>query len=457
MRCFGAEKTYTGTLAQGCSAAQFVKETPRCALFVSLRLGKTVISLTAIADLFMTCDVSKVLVIAPLRVAKLVWPPEIDAWPHLRHLRVAQLLGSPKEREAALATDADIYVINREQVPWLCKRFPKDTWPFDAVVIDESSSFKSPRAERFKRLKRVIPHSDRVIELTATPTSNGLLDLWSQIYLLDGGDRLCRTFTDFKRRWFDENRSTHQVRPLPGSAEEIHAKVADLTLRMGAEDYLELPDLLVRDIAVELRPAARKQYRELEREFLIAMDEDTNVVAGSAAVLANKLQQMCQGAVYDEEKTVHEIHEAKLDALDDLIEEAGGESMLVAYHYQHDAQRIRSRHPAAVDVKEPDAIERWNRGDVPLLLAHPASAGHGLNLQSGGHRIVWFALPWSLELYEQFNGRLHRQGQEKPVIAHRLVVEDSIDETVLEALAGKGRTQRELLEAVAREAERRET
>lgn len=415
------------------------------------------ITLSAIVELMHDrFDVARVLVIAPKLVAETVWAEEAAKWDHTRHLRISKVLGSAQERVAALRRPADIYVINRENVPWLVERVGT-RWPFDMVVIDELSSFKSPKTKRFRALRRVRPLIKRIVGLTGTPAPNGLIDLWSQIYLLDQGERLGKTLTGYRDRFFKPGRRNGHIVyewiPKPGAEERIHELLSDLCVSMRAEDWLELPDRVDVEVPVVLDAEAMMRYKQLEKDLLLPLEGDV-VTADTAGVLTNKLLQLANGAVYDTTRGVHEIHDAKLDALEELIEQAQGKPLLVFYAYQHDLERIKRRFPWAATMDEPGVIERWNRREVPLLLAHPASAGHGLNLQEGGNHVVWFGLTWSLELYEQANARLHRQGQTERVIVHHLVAKGTVDEDVMVRLRSKAATQADLVEALKARIER---
>lgn len=429
-------------------AVEFIRATPKCALFLDMGLGKTVSTLTAITDLLDACDAAKVLVIAPLRVANTVWKQEAARWAHLRHLRVKICTGTEKARISALCASADVYVINRENVPWLVEYYGKK-WPFDLVAIDESSSFKSNSSARWKALKRTMPATDRMIQLTGTPAPNGLLDLWPQIYLLDAGERLGRSMTAYKSRWFESDYMGYSYTLRKGADDQIHAAVSDVVLTMRASDYLDMPDRVDSTVTVELPAKAMREYRTMESD-LIAEFDGAEVTAMSAAALANKLLQLSNGACYtDDAGNWVETHTAKLDALADILEENPTENLLVAYNYKTDLLRLQARFPVAVVMdKEGEAVERWNNGEIRMLLAHPASSGHGLNLQRGGSVIVWFGLNWSLELYQQFNGRLHRQGQQKPVRVIHLVAGGCIDERVLAVLGDKEATQDKLINAL---------
>ncbi|CAM4184892.1 DEAD/DEAH box helicase [Paenibacillus alkaliterrae] len=396
------------------------------------------------------------MIIAPKRVAEDTWSRESSKWNHTKHLRISKILGDAKKREAALKADADIYVINRENVQWLVG-FLGSKWPFDTVVIDELSSFKSSSAQRFRALKRVRPLMKRVIGLTGTPAPNGLLDLWAQVYLLDRGERLGATVTGYRDRYFSAGaKSGHVVyewKQKKESEERIHEQIADICISMKAEDWLEMPKRIDRIVPLVMGDKARAQYEQLERDLLLPM-AGSDIVASTAAVLSNKLLQMANGAAYDEDRGVREIHDIKLDALEDLIEGANGHPVLVFYAYKHDLSRIKERFKQARTLDTADDIAEWNDGVIPMLLAHPASAGHGLNLQAGGNIIVWFGLNWSLELYQQANARLHRQGQTQSVIIHHLVAEGTIDEDVMAALEGKAIGQDALMAAVKARIER---
>ena len=431
----------------------FIINNSHLALFLDCGLGKTVITLTAIDELmFDYFEVSKVLVIAPLRVAESTWDEEAAKWDHLKHLKISKVLGTEKERINALYTKADIYIINRENVKWLVDKCGKD-WPFDMVVIDELSSFKSHRAQRFKALRKVRPFMKRVVGLTGTPAPNGLIDLWSQIYLLDGGERLGKTITGYRERYFlPDKRNQHIVftyKLKEGAEEAIYEKLSDICVSMKAEDYLKLPERINNIIPIHLPKKAKEKYDQLERDLLLPL-KDSDIVANTAGVLANKLLQMANGAVYDEDGDVQEIHNAKLKALEDTIEAANGKPVLIFYSYKHDLDRIK-KHLKRDDLTVLDTaedIKKWNEGKIPIMLAHPASAGHGLNLQAGGNIIIWFGLTWSLELYSQANARLYRQGQKQNVIIHHLVAKDTMDEDVMKALEGKEVGQEALLNAV---------
>jgi len=411
-----------------------------------------VVTLTAIDQLvYDYLDVERVLVIAPKKVAEATWQNEARKWDHLSRLRIATALGDARAREAAVDSGADITVINRENVPWLVENWAM-CWPFDMVVVDESSSFKSPSAKRFKALKRMLPKIGRMVILTGTPAPNGIEDLWAQIYLLDRGERLERFITHYRERYFDFNPWRHEYIPKPGAFEAVQAKISDICVSMRAEDYLTLPELIVHDVPVQLDAAAMRQYRTLERQMILDLaGEDGEISAANAASLTGKLLQLCGGCVYDEEGEAHRIHTAKLDALEELLE-ALREPVLLFYGYRHELPGLRevlSKLRLRVrELRTAEDADAWNRGEVDALLAHPASCAYGLNLQQGGRHVIWYTLTWSLELFQQANARLHRQGQEKPVIVHRLLVQGGMDEDVARALEGKDETQTALIRAL---------
>lgn len=430
-------------------STDFILKHKAAGLFLEPGLGKTVITLTAIWSLLYDYfEATKVLVIAPLRVAGDTWSRECEKWLHLKKLTVSKVLGSEKERKTALYKKADIYVINRENVAWLVKT---KEWDFDTVVIDELSSFKSPSAKRFRALKKVRHKIKRIIGLTGTPAPNGLLDIWSQIYLLDGGQRLGRTLTGYRSRYFHPQKYINGGIPADyavneGGEEKIYERISDICISMKALDYLKMPECILNKVEVELSEKEMKLYRKLEKDLLLPF-EDSDVDATNAAVLANKLLQMADGAVYDEFNDVKYIHDRKLDALEDLIESANGKPVLVYYAFKHDRDRIRARFDAG-EINTSEDIEKWNEGKTQAALCHPASAGHGLNLQYGGCTIIWFGLTWSLELYQQANARLWRQGQNHTVVIHHILAKDTIDERVMKALENKDTSQAALIDAV---------
>lgn len=418
-------------------------------------MSKTVITLTAVNDLkYNRFAVSKILVIAPKKVAEATWAKEAAKWDHLKMLRVVSVLGPLSKRVRALNTPADIYVINRENVPWLVEYY-RNNWPFDMVVVDEFSSFKNHQAKRFKSLTWVRKHITRFVGLTGTPAPNGLMDLWAQVFLLDGGQRLGKYITHFRERYFEpDQRNRERVftyAPKPGAGETIKNLISDICVSMKAEDYLELPTCTTVTVPVLLDKKAKAAYEKLEREMLLQVDE-TIIDAGTAAVLTNKLLQLCNGAVYDEKREIIEIHDCKLEAFQELIEGLNGQPALVFYNFQHDLIRIKkalSKSGLVVrELKGPRDEEDWNDRKIDILLAHPASAAYGLNLQKGGNHVIWFGLNWSLELYQQANKRLHRQGQTEKVIVHHVVVEGGVDEDVMAALEDKGATQDKLMNSL---------
>lgn len=430
---------------------------PALGLFLEMGLGKTVITLTAINELrFHRWAVSRCLVVAPKKVAEATWSAEAAQWDHLKHLRINPVLGSAQKRIQALNTPGDIWVINRENVPWLVDYY-RNGWPFDMVVLDESSSFKNAQSKRFKALKLVRPRIARLVELTGTPAPNGLEDLWAQIYLMDGGARLGKTISSYREAFFTEDRAHpgQQYRtysPQAGADRRIREAISDICVSMKAEDYLTLPDYTEDIVPVVLDAKAKRAYDKLERDMLLEVAEQT-ITAQSAAVLNGKLLQLCSGAVYDEDGQAVEIHACKLDAFLEVVEQLHGEHALVFYWFQHERDRLAAvlkDSGLRVRVYQSAADEQaWNAGEVDLLLAHPASCGYGLNLQAGGHHIVWYGYPnWALELYQQANKRLHRQGQRYPVIAHHLVVQGGMDEAVVAALHDKGDTQEALMQAL---------
>lgn len=434
---------------------QKILDLPSVGLFLDMGLGKSAITLTAINELkFYRFQVSKILVIAPKKVAEGTWQKECQKWDHLQHLRVSTVLGSEKQRMAALSATADIYVINRENVTWLVDLY-RDQWPFDMVVVDEFSSFKSHSAKRFKSLAAIRPHVNRFVGLTGTPSPNGLMDLWSELYLLDGGERLEKRFGAFRERYFRPGRSNgyvvYEYLPRKGSREAILNKISDICISMKADDYLTLPDCIDNEVPVVLDNQARKAYNTLERQMVLELEDDDLTVT-SAAALSNKLLQLANGALYDAEGNVHEIHSAKIDALMELLESLTGKPALLFYSFVHDKDRILAAlHKTKLRVRTLNSVadqDAWNAGEVDVLLAHPASCAYGLNLQQGGNHIVWFGLPWNYEQYVQANKRLHRQGQTEKVIVHHLVVQDSRDEDVMKALGKKEKAQDYVLESL---------
>jgi len=424
-------------------------------LFLDMGLGKTIIMLTAINDLkYNRFLVRKVLIVAPKKVAEATWQAEAKKWDHLKLLRIVTVLGTKQQRIRALNTPGDIYIINRDNVPFLVEYY-RNAWPFDMVVLDESSSFKNPDAKRFKALKYVRPHIKRIVNLTGTPAPNGLIDIWAQIYLLDQGQRLGKTFSGFRSRYFERNDWQMKYIAKADAQQAIMEKISDICVSMKAEDYIELPDCVDVDHPVKLDAQAQKAYDKMEREMLLEIDENT-IDAGSAAVLTGKLLQLCNGAVYctDEvgNRKVVEIHNCKIEAFLELIEQLHGKPALVFYNFQHDLERIiKALNGSGLRVAQltgPAEQQAWNNHELDVLLAHPASCAYGLNLQAGGNHVIWFGLNWSLELYQQAIARLHRQGQTEKVFNHRLVVVGGVDEDVINALADKEKTQERLMIAL---------
>lgn len=431
-------------------ATDFILSHPVSAVLLEMGLGKSVISLSAIFDLCLDrFEIRKVLIIAPLRVARDTWPAEIKKWDHLKGLSYSVAVGTEKERIDALMTRSSMYIINRENVDWLVNKsgIPFD---FDMVVIDELSSFKSYSAKRFKSLLKVRPTVKRVVGLTGTPSSNGLMDLWAEFRILDLGQRLGRYITHYRNTYFTPDKRNGQIifsyKPQPGAEEKIYSQISDITISMKSVDYLKMPKCIINKVLVTMNEKEWKVYSSFKEDMVTKLD-DNEIDAVNAAVLSGKLLQMANGAVYDDENKAHVIHERKLDALEDLIEGANGKPVLVAYWYKHDLERIQKRFPVR-QLKSSKDIEEWNEGEIPVAVIHPASAGHGLNLQSGGSTLVWFGLTWSLELYQQTNARLYRQGQKDTVVIHHIITKDTIDEDVMTALTRKEKTQTSLIDAV---------
>lgn len=433
----------------------------RCGLFLDMGLGKTVTALTAFELLkYDYVDVTKALVVAPKRIIESVWDVEAEKWEHLKDLKFSKIIGTPKQRLTALNTQADIYLISRDNIVWLCDTLDGE-FPFDMLIIDELSSFKSYRTQRFKALRAYARYAKRFVGLTGTPAPNSLIDLWPQIYLMDYGQRLGRTITSFRSKFFTPGKSNGHIvysyEINPGAADEIQNSIADICISLSAEDYLNLPDFIENDIMLELTPELKKKYKDFEKEKLFEVfdnfkiDEDSlEIPAVSASALSNKLLQFANGAMYTPDDEVLDIHDIKLEALESIMEEANGEPVMVAWTYRFDRDRILERfkayEPRCLETKKD--IDDWNAGKIKMLLLHPASGGHGLNLQKGGHIIVWFGLTWSLELYQQLNARLHRQGQTKPVIVHRLIMKGTHDMDVARAIAVKRTGQKALLDSL---------
>ena len=429
-------------------AIDYIIDKQSCALFLSMGLGKTISALTAVDILISNFDVKRVLVIAPLRVCKNTWKAEMRDWDHV-DLSHTQLAGvTPRVRRQRMREKTDIHIINRELTAWLINEIGNKPFPYDMVVIDESSSFKNRASKRFKALKKALPSVKRLVLLTGTPSPNGLLDLWAQIFLLDRGDRLGKTYTGFRDRYFTPDYMRFNWTLREGAEKEIHDKISDICLSMSAEDYLELPGVVYNDIMVTLPPAAASHYHDMEKEAMIEL-ESADITALSAAAVSNKLLQISNGSVLDADKNSHQLHDAKLEALEEIIEANPDEPVIVVYNYVADMKAIMSRLPGAVLLSRDDTVvDKWNKGEIPYLVMHPSSGGHGLNLQYGGNIIVWFGLNWSLELWLQMNARLDRQGKTKPTIVHRILAENTIDLSVRSILSDKNKTQKSLLSAL---------
>lgn len=440
-------------------ATEFIKDTPACAIFLDMGLGKTSITLTAINDLlFDSFEVHKVLVIAPLRVARTTWSEEIEKWEHLKMLRYSVAVGTETDRLSALRKPADIYIINRENTGWLVEEsgVPFD---FDMLVIDELSSFKNHNTKRFKALMKVRPKVKRIVGLTGTPSSNGLMDLFAEFKLLDMGERLGRFIGQYRTNYFLPDKRNGQIiysyKPMPDAEQRIYDKISDITISMKAADHLRMPELISTEYTVQLSEKEQEKYDDLKEELVLTLN-DGEITAANAASLSNKLSQMANGAIYDDNGNTINIHSRKLDALEDIIESMNGKPLLVAYWFRHDLERISERlsslHIPCTKLDTADSISRWNKGEIPVALIHPASAGHGLNLQNGGSALVWFGLTWSLELYQQTNARLWRQGQTaETVVIQHIIAKGTIDEKILKALKNKDRTQSALIDAVKAE------
>ena len=437
-------------------ATRYIEEHPCSAVLLDMGLGKTSITLTAIADLlFDSFEVHKVLVIAPLRVARDTWSAELIKWDELHHLTYSVAVGTASERKAALMRKADIYLINRENVQWLIEK-SKLPFDYDMVVVDELSSFKNHQSKRFKALMQVRPRIKRIVGLTGTPASNGLMDLWAEFKVIDMGKRLGRFITGYRQEYFVPDAMNGQIvysyRPKPGAEAAIYQQISDITISMKSTDHLKMPELISNAYKVYLSPDERETYDEMKKQFVLDLP-DGEITAANAAALSGKLSQLANGAIYDDTGSVVPIHDRKLDALEDIIESANGKPLLVAYWYQHDleriAKRLHERHIPFSKLDKADSIRRWNNGEIPVALIHPASAGHGLNLQTGGSTIVWFGLTWSLELYSQTIARLWRQGQtSETVVVQHIVTDGTIDEQILRALKAKDKTQAALIAAV---------
>ena len=440
-------------------AIEYIKEHPVSAVLLDMGLGKTSITLTALNDLlFDSFDAHKVLIVAPLRVARNTWPSELTKWQHLSDLTISVVVGTVEERKAALEKQADLYVINRENVQWLIEQSGY-SFDFDTVVIDELSSFKNHQSKRFKALMKVRPRVKRIIGLTGTPSSNGLMDLFAEYRLLDMGERLGRFIGQYRSAYFKPDRVNgpivYSYKPLPGAEEQIYRKISDITISMKSTDHLKMPELVESRCEVYLSDEEKKRYEELKQDLILQLPEG-EITAANAAALSGKLCQLANGAIYSDDQSVIQVHDRKLDALEDLIEAANGKPILVAYWFKHDLERIRKRldslKTAYAIISSPGSIEMWNRGEFAVGLIHPASAGHGLNLQEGGSTLVWFGLTWSLELYQQTNARLWRQGQQAgTVVIQHIITKGTIDERIMKALQQKDHTQSALIDAVKAE------
>lgn len=431
-------------------ATDFIINNPISAVLLEMGLGKSVISLSAINELMLDYfDVSRTLVIAPLRVANSTWPDEIKKWDHLKHLNYSVVIGSEKERLDALRKPAHIYLINRENVDWLITKSGV-SWKFDMVVIDELSSFKSYQAKRFKSLLKVRPKIKRIVGLTGTPSSNGLMDLWAEFRLLDMGERLGRYITYYRQNFFVPDKRNQQMifsyKPKDGTEKKIYSLISDITISMKSKDFLKMPECLMNEVIVTLSDKEQKLYDSLKHDMVLSL-EGNEIDAINAAALSNKLLQMSNGAVYNDDKESLHIHDRKLDALEDLIEGANDKPVLVAYWFKHDLEKIKDRFDVR-KIKSAKDISDWNEGKIPVALIHPASAGHGLNLQAGGSTLIWFGLTWSLELYQQTNARLYRQGQDSTVVIHHILTKGTIDEDVMKALKAKEKIQDALIDSV---------
>lgn len=432
-------------------AIDYIKTHPVAAVLLDMGLGKTVISLTAIADLlFDSFEAHRILVVAPLRVARDTWPAEISKWQHLKHLTYAVAVGTVKERKAALSAGADITIINRENLGWLIDSSGYE-FDYDMVIIDELSSFKNHKSKRFQSLMKVRPKVKRIIGLTGTPSSNGLMDLWAEFKLLDFGERLGRFITHYRNNYFIPDKRNGEIiysyKPMPYAEDAIYRKISDITISMKSTDHLQMPELITSQYEVQLSEEEEHRYEELKADFILELPEG-EITAANAASLTGKLSQLANGAIYDDEGNIVEFHDRKLDALEDIIESANGKPLLVAYWFKHDLQRIKKRFNVR-EIKTSKDIIDWNNGDIPVAVIHPASAGHGLNLQAGGSTLIWFGLTWSLELYQQTNARLWRQGQSSgTVVIEHIITKGTIDERILKALSLKEVSQNALIDAV---------
>lgn len=435
-----------------------IEKEPYCALFLSCGLGKTVTTLTAILDLLEGCVISKVLVIAPKRVTQVTWRDEINNWNHLKGLRLSIIDGTADQRRAAMMADADIYAVSRDNITWLIQEYGGVRIPFDMVVIDELTSFKNHASKRFKALRKVRKFIPRVVGLTGTPSPNGLIDLWSQMYLIDEGQRLGKSIGRYRDEFFTVGQRNGDIvysyipkSPAEETEQKISTRISDICLSMSAEDYLKMPDKIMIYDNVEMDEKDYRRYKEFERERILELiDSDEPLSAASAAALSNKLQQFANGAVYDSERNVMQVHDQKIEKLKELVEAANGNPVLIAYSFKHDLDKITEalKEYKPVKLQTPADVQRWNEGKIQVLITHPASCGHGLNLQKGGNTIIWYGNTWSLELYLQFNARLYRQGQKKPVYIHHIVTKGTVDEKIIRSLGGKKDTQDGLMNCI---------
>lgn len=431
-------------------AKDFILAHKVSALFLDCGLGKTITTLTAINELmYDSFEISKVLIIAPLRVAQSTWKDEIEKWDHLNLLRYSIVVGDEKERLKALKQNSDIYIINRENVDWLVTKSGIDFY-FDMLIIDELSSFKSHTSKRFKSLLKIRPYFERVVGLTGTPSSNGLMDLWAEFRVLDLGERLGRYITHYRNEYFLPDKRNGAVifsyKPQPNAEERIYRRLADMTISMKSAEYLKMPELILNELEINLDEEDQIKYKKFKKEMVMTIQEK-EIDAINAASLSNKLIQLANGSIYDDDKKFYEIHNKKLDKLEEIIESANGKPVLIAYWFKADKERIEKRFKVR-EIKTADDIKQWNMGMINLALIHPASTGHGLNLQSGGSTLVWFSLTWSLELYQQTNARLYRQGQKDTVVIHHLIIKNTIDEDIMKSLKRKDKTQEALMRAV---------